>query len=260
MQGLIELPRRGKAVVVTDMHGSLRLFKAIMEKAQLIKNLSRGTYFICAGDFIHAAGEKDYSIELIEQLQFLKERFSSRVFVLLGNHEWSHISNVPIYKAGQNQYDTFLKLLKERFGTKAEMKLKEYVSFFRSLPIAAKAGSILVSHAAPDMSITDTHQFNDFDAGKIKSESDKFYNMLWARPKSLGFEEGSYEDADIELFLGRLGMRLSIVGHTEVDGFYSIGQQMIVNSLSGNYLELDLEKNYKSVKDLEEAKRGIGKK
>lgn len=257
MQGLIKLEPKGKAVIVTDLHGRFHVLKKIMEKAQLIKNLSRDTYFICTGDFIHAFGEKDYSIDIIEQLTFLRERFPNKVFVLLGNHEWSHIVNAPVYKGEENQYENFIKLLNERFGLKAEMKLKEYVRFFKSLPIAVRIGSIFISHAAPDMSIMDEREFDKFDAALI-SPATKFYPLLWARPKDLGFKERPvYVEDDVELFLRRLGLKISIVGHTEVNGFYSVGQQLIVNSMKGAYLELDLSKDYKRVEDLEAAKRVV---
>ena len=259
MQGLIELDPGGKATVVTDLHGRLRVLKKIMEKSQLIKGLSRDTYFICTGDFIHAFGERDYSIELIEQLIFLKERFPSRVIILLGNHEWSHIVNAPVYKGSENQYENFLKLLNESFGLKADMKLREYITFFKSLPIAVKIGRIFISHAAPDTTIMDSSEFDKFDAGKIKSTADKFYPLLWARPKRLGFKQkefSPYEEDDVELFLSRLGCRISIVGHTEVDKFHKLGKQLIVNSLDGAYLELE-PKDYKTVEYLEGAKRTV---
>ncbi len=257
MQGLIELEQKGNAIIVADLHGRFYVLKKIMEKSELIKNLARNTYFICTGDFIHAFGEKDYSIELIEQLSFLKERFPNRVFILLGSHEWSHIANAPVYK-GEDQRDSFLKLLNERFGFKAEMKLKEYTNFFRSLPIAVRIGRIFISHAAPDISIMDKSEFDKFDAARIKSPADKFYPLLWARPKKLGFTEkefAPYDEDDVELFLGRLGARISIVGHTQVNKFYQLGKQLIVNSMDGAYLELDLKKDYKTVEDLEGAKR-----
>ncbi len=256
MRGLVELEPKGKAVVVADLHGRFQTLKQIIEKSQLIKNLSRDTYFICTGDFIHSFDERDCSVDTIEHLCFLKERFPNRVFVLLGNHEWSYIANVPIYRNGENLHERFLKGMESEFGLKAGMKLKEYASFFRAMPLAVRLGRMLISHAAPDMSIMDSDEFDSFDASAIKSPDDKFYPMLWAQPKALS-KEGTYDEDDIELFLGRMEAGISIVGHEGANKFFRFGRQLIVNSMGGAYLELEMGRNYRTVQDLESAKRAL---
>ncbi len=261
MQGLVELEPQGNVVVVGNLHGRVNILKQIVEKSRLIKNFSRGTCFICTGDFVHALNERDYSIETIEYLSFLKERFPNRVFILLGNHEWSHVANVPIHSNGDNLNAKFMGLLEGEFGLKAGMKLREYASFFRTLPLAVRIGRMLISHAAPDMSIMDSSEFNSFDPLRIKSINDKFYPMLWACPKELltdkGKEHTAYDEDDVELFLGRMEAGISVVSNENVNKFYQIGKQLIVNSMNGAYLELDMSRDYRTVKDLESAKRTV---
>lgn len=259
MPGLVSLEPEGKAIVVTDLHGRFYMLKKIMEQAGVIKSLSNGNYFIVAGDFIHAYAEKDGSVKILEMLVYLKTRFQNNVLFLLGNHEWSHIVNKPVFKGPVNQTAEFVQLLKNHYGLKAEAKLKEFVSLFESLPVAARAGSILISHAAPDISVTGMDDFRYYNPRKILSPSDKFYPLLWARPKSFSAaaEDSPYIDEDVELFLGRLGLSVSVVGHTPVSKFHQIGKQLIVNSLDGAYLEIDLSEKYKSVKDLEGSKRVV---
>lgn len=257
--GLVTVEPGGKLIIITDLHGKFYLFKKIIDQADVVKSLSRGDYLIVAGDFIHASGEKDGSVEILEMLIYLKNRFENNVFLLLGNHEWSHIAGKPVFKGSVNQTAEFVKLLENHYGLKAEAKLKEFVSLFESLPIAARIGSLLISHAAPDLRVTSMDDFRYYNPRKILSPADKFYPLLWARPKSFSTaaEDSPYIDEDVELFLGRLGLSVSVVGHTPVDKFCKIGKQLIVNSLDGAYLDIDLTKKYKSVEDLEETKRVV---
>lgn len=259
MNSIITVESDAKAIVITDLHGKFYMLKKIMDQADVVKNLSRGNYLIVTGDFIHAYAEKDGSIDILEMLMYLKGRFENNVFLLLGNHEWSHIVGKPVYKGSVNQTAEFIQLLQNHYGLKVDAKLKEFVSFFASLQIAVRFGRMLISHAAPDLSVATMDDFRYYNPRKVLSPSDKFYPFLWARPKVLGYTsvtDAPYIDEDIELFLGRLGLSISIVGHTVVDNFYSLGKQLIVNSLDGAYLELE-PKKYKSVSDLEDAKRVV---
>ncbi len=257
IHGAVTIEPAARAVIITDLHGRFYTLRKIMERADVVKHLSRGGCLVVAGDFIHAYDEKDGSIDVLETLIYLKNRFQDNVVLLLGNHEWSHVVNKHIHKGRVNQSGEFVKLLENRYGLKADAKLKEFVSFFSSLPIAARIGNILISHASPDMSVMNMEDFERFDAKKILTPYDRFYPLLFARPRSLGYtadKDAPYIDDDVELFLGRLGLSVSVVGHTRVDKFHSIGKQLIVNSLDGAYLELE-PKKYRSVEDLEEAKR-----
>ncbi|MFH0832585.1 MAG: metallophosphoesterase family protein [Candidatus Aenigmatarchaeota archaeon] len=244
---LIELPRRGRLILVTDLHGDIDLFKRIMEKSKLMMNLGMGNYFVCCGDFIHSYGKRDKSIELVETMIHLKSRYPKNVFILLGNHEWSHIIKTPVFKGDRNLYREFLDLMGIKFEFKHEEKMKEYTRFFKSLPIAVKASNLFVSHAAPDKLI-ELSDFKNFTAEKVLTPRDKFYALLWARPSELDYSDAKYspyDEEDIEYFLEEMHTDISIVGHTPVLEPYRIGKQLIIHTASkGHYLELDLSKRY----------------
>lgn len=91
--------------------------------------------------------------------------------------------------------------------------------------------------------------FEDYIPENVISPDNKFYGLLWARPAILDythFTYSPYDEKDIEEFLKIVASDISIVGHTPVDGFYKIGKQLIVNSLSGAYLEIDFSKKYRT--------------
>lgn len=244
---LVELPREGKAILVTDLHGDIDLFRRIAEKSKLMQNLGFKNYFICCGDFIHSYGKRDKSIELIETMIHLKNRYQKNVFIMLGNHEWSHITKTPVFKGTRNLYQEFLDSLKNNFGLKHEEKLKEYVRFFKSLHIAIKAGNLFISHAAPDRLI-ELSDFKNYKPEKVLSPNDEFYSLLWARPSQLGYDNemySPYDEFDVEIFLREMKADMSIVGHTPVMEPYKLGKQLIIHTASkGHYLELDLSKKY----------------
>lgn len=162
---MVELPKSGKAIVVTDIHGNLFILNKLMEKA--IKELSFGNYFICCGDFLHSMGDKDKSIEIIEMLIYLKSRYPRNFIVLLGNHEWAHISGKPVYKGETNLKDGFIALLKEKYDTKWNEKYNQYKSFFKTLKIAARTGKTLISHAAPDKLVTE-EDFSNYNPESVR--------------------------------------------------------------------------------------------
>lgn len=112
MDALIELPKKGSAIIITDLHGRFDILNRIIDETKIVERLKKD-YLIVTGDLIHSYQERDESIEILEFLVKLKKE-NPNVFILLGNHEWSHITNIPVYKGAINQYEEFLALLKKR--------------------------------------------------------------------------------------------------------------------------------------------------
>ena len=64
---LIELPKEGKAVVVTDLHGNLNDYNRYIGIWGEYRDNDNNTHFILTGDFIDAMGIKDdRSIDILE--------------------------------------------------------------------------------------------------------------------------------------------------------------------------------------------------
>jgi len=243
---LIKLPKKGKLMIITDIHGNIDDFTRFMDIWENFKD--EENHLVFTGDFIHAMGlENDRSIEILDSVKSNFEN-SDNFHVLLGNHEWSVISKTSVYKAGINQTLSFEALLKDRFEDKWQQKLEDYMNFFKKLPLAIKTDNkVFISHAGPPKNINNIDEIIHLtDEGY--SGNPRLFEFLWNR-------YGDYTKKDIESFLEKVGCNVSIVGHTPVDGVKLIGKrQLVVSSSYSNgkkaYVELDLEKEIKNGKDV----------
>lgn len=252
---LVNLPAKGRAIVVTDLHGNLDDFRKFMriwetfEKEDFLDE----NHFILTGDFIHSMNGPDGSVEILESLMS-KWEDSENFHLLLGNHEWATITGISVYKGGFNQTLKFEFLLKEKFGDGWTTKLDEYIEFFKKLPVAVKTkNNVFISHAGPSNNIKSIHDVaNIAEAGY--TENDALREMLWNR-------YGSYTEKDVESFLRAVKCNAMIVGHTPVDGVKLIGNQLIISSSYSTgrkaYIELDLGKNIENAEDIFEMVRYI---
>jgi hypothetical protein len=243
---LVQLPKKGKALVVTDLHGNLDDYNKYMGIWEKFRN--KNNHFILTGDFVHAMGRKnDRSIDILENVKYNWEN-SENFHPLLGNHEWSTISKISVYKGGVNQSMNFETLLKERFGDNWQSKLDEYQEFFKKIPIAVKTDNkVFISHGGPPRDIKNLDEIIHIaDEGYL--DNVKLSQILWNRP-------GDYAENDLKSFLSAVGCNAMIVGHTPVDGFKIIGNAQLIVSSSYTkgkkvYINMDLEKNIKDAKDI----------
>jgi Icc-related predicted phosphoesterase len=242
---VINLPRQGVALIVTDLHGNIEDFGKVMEIWDDLP--SKYKHLILTGDFIHAMGrEDDNSLEILEAVSLDCKKYEN-FHLLLGNHEWATITHFSLYKGGVNQSLTFEKLLKDRFGVEWKKKLEEYTYFFKELPIAVKTdNNVFISHAGPPKNIK---SFNDIKNLTEKGYTDNpiLFELLWNR-------YDDYSKDDVDKFLETVGCKAMIVGHTPVKGSKLIRNQLIVSSSYSKgkkaYVELDLEKEIRGGRDL----------
>jgi Icc-related predicted phosphoesterase len=242
---VIKLPCHGVALIASDLHGNIKDFNKIVE---IWEDLSiKDKHLIFTGDFIHAMGlDNDHSLEIIDAVRSNCQKFEN-FHLLLGNHEWATITHRSLYKGGVNQSLNFVELLKERFGGNWKVKLEEYTTFFKKLPIAVKtANGIFISHAGPPNGVKSMDEITHL-TDKGYSKNPLLYGLLWNR-------YGDYSKKDVDRFLDVVGCKAMIVGHTPVKGFKLIRNQLIVSSSYSKgkkaYVELDLEKEIKSGRDI----------
>lgn len=243
---LVELPKKGKAIVVTDIHGNLDDYDSYIDIWEEYRNLNN--YFIITGDFIHAMGKKDdKSVEILDSVKHYWEN-NENFYPLIGNNEWSTISNMSVYKGNMNQSVNFKELLKERFGSSWEKKLEEYQKFFKKLPIAIRTDNkVFISHAGPPRNIKTLDEIiNIVDHGYINN--DNLYQILWNR-------EDDYTKEDLISFLRVVKCNAMIVGHTPVDGVKLINDKQLIVSSSYSqgkkeYIELDLREKINDARDM----------
>ena len=127
---LVELPNKGKLLIITDLHGNLKDYKTYLS---IMGNMNGIDHILFTGDFIHGMDEENYdSITILESLRD-NCRNIKNFHVLLGNHEWAHIVDGPVFKGNTNQKKDFEIVLKKRFDYNWNQKLEDYKSFFKSL-------------------------------------------------------------------------------------------------------------------------------
>ncbi|WP_321421361.1 metallophosphoesterase [uncultured Methanobacterium sp.] len=245
MKRILNLPASGILLVITDLHGNGEDFK---KYENIWKNhLEDGNQIILTGDLIHCSNSsKDRSVEILKAVQDYSEY--ENFHLLLGNHEWCHIVDAPVYKGESNQKKDFEELLKLKFGYRWVEKLEEYVEFFKTLPFAAKTGNgVLISHSGPPI---DSVYLGDLEniTEQCYHHNDMLDGLLWKR-------DYEFNQEDLEFFLKRNNCKYHIIGHTPVDGYQvNYGKQLVISSSFGcvrkAYLELDLEKNLENMDEL----------
>ncbi|MGC9517544.1 MAG: metallophosphoesterase [Methanomicrobiales archaeon] len=246
----MELPKKGFAIIITDIHGNLTDYNKFINIWENFEG--KDNHLIITGDFIHGVGrENDQSVKVLESVKSNFENYSN-FHALLGNHEWSVISDVAVYKGGENLSHNFEILLKQRFQDKWKVKLEEYINFFKQLPLAVKTDNkVFISHGGPSKLVKNLQDIiNLTDEGY---SNERLRELLWNR-------YGDYDKKDIDLFLKNVGCNAMIVGHTPVDGAKLIGKNQLVVSSSFSrgkkaYVELDLEKKIKNAKDIKKMVR-----
>lgn len=237
----IKLPRKGRLIVVTDLHGNYDDYEKYLK---IWKRENRNSHIVFAGDLIHSTFGYDQSIEIMDDVIEKTEKYDN-FHVLLGNHEWAHITNRDIYKLNENQKWSFEKLIESKKGS-LQPTLDNYIKFFKSLPYFLKTDNgIFISHAGPSRDIKSICDYNKiFDENY---ENPLLYQFLWNRP-------GDYAESDVDNFLDIIDSNCMIIGHNTVDGFKRIGRQIIIASshMTDNktYFDIDLEQDINNMDEL----------
>ena len=242
----IQLPSKGHLLVVTDLHGNLDDYKKYI---QLWECDNPDSHIVFVGDFIHSTDDDDGSIEIIEDVMDKYKKYPN-FHPLLGNHEWSHIVNTPVFKGYSNQSINFENLIFEKKGS-VEPYLSKYVDFFRMMPYFLRTeNGLFISHTGPSKLINTMDDFK-------KIFSDDFHNpalrdFLWNR-----YDE-DYSEEDVDNFLEVIDSKFMVVGHTVVFGYLTHGNQIILSSSFASvkkaYLDIDLSI---PINNMDELKKNI---
>lgn len=245
---IIEFPKFGHLIVVSDLHGNYEDYEAYIN---LWDRKDPDYHILFLGDLIHSPYFNDMSIEILDDVI---EKFKEypNFHVLLGNHEWAHITHADIFKGGDNQREDFEHLISHKKGF-IEPTITEYIKFFKTLPFFAKtANGLFISHAGPSKKVNSIDDFNDiFDGNYNNPILDEF---LWNRPsrniyrsQNASSTKGKYTERDVFSFLNVIGSKCMVVGHSPVNGYEKLGNQLIISSSFDTdnkvYLDIDLSKD-----------------
>ena len=240
---LIKLPKKGRVLIFTDLHGNLEDYGKYLEKWD---SADPDCHMIIAGDFIHSIYKNDSSVEVLDDIIDKYKKYDN-FHPMLGNHEWVHIVNVNVLKADINQKLDFEEMIVSKKSS-LEPYLSNYIEFFRSIPFFIQCDNgVFVAHAGPSPKIKTCGDFNAIIEGEEYLEESVYY-ALWSRPKK------HYIAEDVSRFLDIVQSNVMVVGHTVVDGYKVFGRQMILSSSFGcenkMYLDIDLEKPINDMDDL----------
>ena len=251
---LVELPGHGHAIVVTDIHGNITDYNKYLDLWK--KYGDKNFHFILTGDFIHAMGKKDdRSIDILESVKYYFENCKN-FHALLGNHEWSAISMVSVYKGGVDQSHSFKALLKERFKGGWKSKLEEYQNFFKKLPVAVRtANKLFICHGGPPKHVNSIEDIVHITDEGYSENNQNLYQILWNR-------EENFNREDLNKFLGVVGCNAMIVGHTPVDGSKLVYKNQLIVSSSfslgkKSYLVIDLKSKIKNARELRRMEKNL---
>ena len=239
---LVRLPGEGRLIVVTDLHGNYGDYRKYLD---LWDCNDDDFHIVFAGDLIHSPYPVDESIEILDDAME-KSRKYSNFHVLLGNHEWSHITGTDVYKMKKNMRLSFEELIRKNRG-KLQPTLNGYIDYFKSLPLFVRTDNALfISHAGPSKNIRSEDDLKMVFSDDF--ENRLLHDFIWNRYKD------DYDESDVSHFLKIVESKFMIVGHNIVDGYEIFGKQLIVSSsfMTSNkmYLDIDLDKKIEDIHDL----------
>jgi len=213
---LVERTGAGALVVVGDLHGELDSFKEIIEWVKDDRCL-----WLFLGDYVDRGA---FGVELLTALlQFQLER-PDRVILLRGNHEdWE-----------MNYHYTFADELRNKGLTGA---LPSLLSWYDSLPLAAKVGELAAVHGGVPIPVPEGID----ELEKAKADDDMGFQMLWNDPLDesywpRGGGTRPFDEGAMEAFLSLLDCRFLIRGHQYVPNVgYKVNFGRCVTIFSASY-------------------------
>jgi hypothetical protein len=146
-------------MVVSDLHGDWNAYRRYRDRFIRLFGTGRAKHLVFLGDFIHreSSPDQDKSMEIVLDLIALQHSLGPRLICLCGNHELTHIYNIPLSK-NKHQYTS-------RFEAALGEHRAEVLSFFDSLPfyVRTQAG-VMMTHAGAPAAIAEPayagHLFN----------------------------------------------------------------------------------------------------
>lgn len=215
-------------LVVGDLHGNLRAFKAMLDRAEMGLNPRR---HLVLQELVHDItadpdeGRPDLSHRLVDVVCALKCQYPDRVHVILGNHELSEVTNRPIAKKGLPLNKPFREGVEKTYGEGAAAVHAAYMDFFSSMPLAVRTPNrVFVVHTLPEARDLVTFDAGIFSASGWTDDQTRrngsVYALTWGR-------DNSPETAD--RFAAMVDADYFVCGHQPCDeGFRVANHRMLI--------------------------------
>ena len=243
--GLIELPGKGKTIVVGDLHGDLKSLGFILRNNSFFTEELQNLYLIFLGDY----GDRgEQSPEVYYVVLKLKSIFPENIILLRGNHEGPS-------DLGVRPHD-LPYFLEAKYGIKWREIYQHLQALFDSMPhCVVVKGKYLMLHGGVPEGITSLQDIAY--AYKTHPEKKHLEQILWSDP---GETEQSYpsprgagrvfgEGISREI-LKKLGVKTLIRSHEPCEGVFvnHKGKVLTIFSRKGSpyynskaaYLKIDL--------------------
>lgn len=258
---LVTLNGDGYVLVIPDIHGNLYDFNRSVELFREYTKYYKPLYLVYLGDLIHGPtettdgddrlyGYKDESIEIIRSLIELKSELGDKLILLIGNHEYSHLSGKVTSKFHSNEAE----YLESKLGPSEREVFKQ---FFREFKLAVFAeNGIVLCHGSPNILIDSLEKFSvlDFDCRNDDNLNEIIDSFIYNYGQSK-------EDTDkfLKNLSGLLNWELRIVlhGHDKTrKGWYMEADNQVCITCFGSpfyyrrYAFVDLSAIYKKNSDL----------
>lgn len=265
MKRHVVLPTRGTLLVNTDVHGNLGDFAAMEAIFHAERERDPETHWVILGDVVHAPddsarssdaalyGYADGSMEIVDRILALEQRFPGHVHFVLGNHDHGHVGGPHTQKF----YGDEVEALESTLSHAQRTRLRGL--FERAMLAAVAPCGVLMTHGSPDTSLMRLEDLDDAPL-ELSAMSPAQARML----RSLLTSYGQPDAVCVEM-LGNVsracGLTLGVVLHghdRDEKGFFIEGEHQVCPVIFGaprgkkRYVRLDLASRYDRAASLRE--------
>lgn len=221
---LRSIPATTEIILVGDLHAKTKHLNLLLEHkpddgASIISKLERQkAILVILGDAVHndpigenfndtkklkdVLYEMDSSIEIMQLIFDLRNKYPDSFYYLLGNHDYFSRN---CEKNGVRQGLEYEMRLEERFGSEY---VRRYNDFLKQCPILLVADGLVASHAGPALNINSLDDV--LDLNPLEEDNVVVNTLQWGR---FGI---SYDEDSVKRFLSAIGEENAyfIVGHS----------------------------------------------
>lgn len=206
---MVNLPARGEAVVLGDLHGDLENLERAVEWAALQCNRDR---YLILQELIHAGPPDgrggELSFRALERAAALKCRFRSQVQMVLSNHDLAEVAGTEITRAKRPVRKPFRRGIENAYGPAWKRVHAAYVALLASLPLAVRTpNGVFISHSTPGHKAMADFDFSIFDRPLARTPcgpGTSLYDFTWNR---------NYCQCCADRFARSVGAEILVTGH-----------------------------------------------
>ncbi|MBX3228005.1 MAG: metallophosphoesterase [Labilithrix sp.] len=257
------LPRRGRLLVSTDVHGNLEDMRALDARFRDVRRAEPETYWVVLGDVVHAPNaaarvdrpdlydHDDGSAAIVRMLLDLRAEDPEHVLFVLGNHDHAHVGGPKTRKFHRDE----AAALEATLTPEAIAELRAL--FEPALLAVAAPNGVLLTHGAPDDALVSLAELDGVPLD-VRRMTERQARVVFTLLGSYGQPAATCAKmlAQVSAASG-LDLRVVVHGHDKSeDGFFYEGGNQVCPVLFGapraekRFVLLDLAARYERAEDL----------